>query len=53
MPAPRQAVLPRGSAAWSRRIRDPDRSVIEIDAYAGEEPETRGGGKSTGYEAHP
>ena len=34
-------------------IRDPDRNVIELDAYAGEEPETRGGGQSTGYEAHP
>ena len=35
-------------------IRDPDRNVIELDAYAGAEPETRGGGeRSTGYDAHP
>ena len=35
-------------------IRDPDRNVIELDAYAGAEPETRGGGEgSTGYDAHP
>ena len=34
-------------------IRDPDRNVIELDAYAAEEPETRrGGAGSTGYEAH-
>ena len=34
-------------------IRDPDRNVIELDAYAGEEPETRSDGQSAGYEAHP
>ena len=35
-------------------IRDLDRNVIELDAYVGEEPETRsGGGDSTGYHAHP
>ena len=34
-------------------IRDPDRNVIELDAYAADEPETRGGVGSTGYEAHP
>ena len=35
-------------------VRDPDRNVIELDACAGDEPETRGGdGKSAGYEAHP
>ena len=34
-------------------IRDPDRNVIELDAYAAEEPETRGGVGSAGYDAHP
>ena len=34
-------------------IRDPDRNVIELDAYAADEPETRGRAGSTGYEAHP
>ena len=35
-------------------IRDPDRNVIELDAYTGAEPEARGGSEgSTGYEAHP
>ncbi len=35
-------------------IRDPDRNVIELDAYAGDEPETRGGnGEHTGYQGHP
>ena len=35
-------------------IRDPDRNVIELDAYAGEEPETRRADDgSTGYQAHP
>ena len=35
-------------------VRDPDRNVIELDAYAGAEPETRGGGRGTpGYEQHP
>ena len=34
-------------------IRDPDRNIIELDAYAADEPETRGGVGSTGYEAHP
>ena len=35
-------------------IRDPDRNVIELDAYAGEEPEARGGDNGpTGYRAHP
>ena len=35
-------------------IRDPDRNVIELDAYAGEEPETRSGEDgSAGYRAHP
>lgn len=36
-------------------IRDPDRNVIELDAYAGAEPETRSqnGGKNVkGYEGH-
>ena len=34
-------------------IRDPDRNVIELDAYAGEEPETRSaGGGPAGYQAH-
>ena len=30
-------------------VRDPDRTVLEFDAYAGEEPETR----SAGFLAHP
>ena len=35
-------------------IRDPDRNVIEFDAYAGEEPETRSGeDRPAGYQAHP
>ena len=34
-------------------IRDPDRNVIELDAYAGVEPETRVGGENSGYERHP
>ena len=34
-------------------IRYPDRNVIELDTYAGEEPETRSGGQSAGYDAHP
>ena len=35
-------------------IRDPDRNVIELDAYSGEEPETRAAGDGpTGYRAHP
>ena len=34
-------------------IRDPDRNVIECDAYAGEEPETRSSRQSAGYAAHP
>ena len=35
-------------------IRDPDRNVIELDAYARGEPETRSGSAgSTGYQAHP
>ena len=34
-------------------IRDPDRNVIELDAYAGAEPEARGGGEASGYERHP
>ena len=35
-------------------IRDPDRNVIELDAYEGEEPETRGGsGEADGYQDHP
>jgi len=35
-------------------IRDPDRNVIELDAYAGEEPEARSGdGGPAGYRAHP
>lgn len=35
-------------------IRDPDRNVIELDAYAGEEPETRTGSDGGGgYDAHP
>ena len=34
-------------------IRDPDRNVIELDAYAGEEPETRSAsGDPAGYQAH-
>ena len=34
-------------------IRDPDRNVIELDAYAGAEPEARGGDEDSGYERHP
>ena len=35
-------------------IRDPDRNVIELDAYAGQEPETRAGEpEDAGYRAHP
>ena len=35
-------------------IRDPDRNVIELDAYAGDEPETRAGSDAgSGYGAHP
>ena len=34
-------------------VRDPDRNVIELDAYAADEPETRGGAGSSGYQAHP
>ena len=35
-------------------IRDRDRNVIELDAYAGDELETRGGDdEHTGYQAHP
>ncbi len=36
-------------------IRDPDRNVIELDAYEGEEPATRTGDASDieGYEDHP
>ena len=36
-------------------IRDPDRNVIELDAYEGEEPATRSGDAADfeGYEAHP
>ena len=35
-------------------IRDPDRNVIELDAYAGDEPETRASDDgSTGYKDHP
>ena len=34
-------------------IRDPDRNVIELDAYSADEPETRGGAGSSGYQAHP
>ena len=35
-------------------IRDPDRNVIELDAYAGDEPETRAGEpEDAGYRAHP
>ena len=37
-------------------IRDPDRNVIELDAYAGEEPLTRarpGADAIEGYKAHP
>ena len=34
-------------------IRDPDRNVIELDAYAGDEPDTRSGGEGAGYGAHP
>ena len=35
-------------------IRDPDRNVIELDAYAGEEPETRSDDTGpAGYRAHP
>ena len=34
-------------------IRDPDRNVIELDAYEGAEPETRGGdGGTSGYDQH-
>ena len=36
-------------------IRDPDRNVIELDAYEGEEPATRTGDAADfeGYKAHP
>lgn len=35
-------------------IRDPDRNVMELDAYAGYEPETRAGEpEDAGYRAHP
>ena len=35
-------------------IRDPDCNVIELDAYAGDEPETRAGEpEDAGYRAHP
>ncbi len=36
-------------------IRDPDRNVIELDAYEGEEPATRTGDAADfeGYEKHP
>ena len=35
-------------------IRDPDRNVIELDAYAGDEPETRAGEpQEPGHGAHP
>ena len=35
-------------------IRDPDRNVIELDAYAGDEPETRADPpEDPGYGAHP
>ena len=35
-------------------IRDPDRNVIELDAYAGDEPETREETPDdAGYRAHP
>ena len=35
-------------------IRDPDRNVIELDAYAEEEPETRANpAEDAGYRAHP
>ena len=35
-------------------IRDPDRNVIELDAYTGAEPEARGrSGGAAGYQAHP
>jgi lactoylglutathione lyase len=33
-------------------IRDPDRNVIELDAYVGDEPETRGA-EPSGYNHHP
>lgn len=36
-------------------IRDPDRNVIELDEYAGDEPEARADPKSdfSGYSSHP
>ncbi|MGI9234440.1 MAG: VOC family protein [Woeseiaceae bacterium] len=37
-------------------IRDPDRNVIELDGYAGDEPDTRqhdGGKDFDGYDEHP
>jgi catechol 2,3-dioxygenase-like lactoylglutathione lyase family enzyme len=36
-------------------FRDPDRNVIELDEYAGEEPETRADPESdfSGYSSHP
>lgn len=34
-------------------IRDPDRNVIELDAYPGEEPATRDDSADSGWEAHP
>ncbi len=35
-------------------IRDPDRNVIELDAYAGDEPDTRRDASNfSGYDEHP
>lgn len=34
-------------------FRDPDRNVIELDAYPGEEPATRDDSADGGWEAHP
>ena len=34
-------------------ISDPDLNVIELDAYIGAEPQTRGGEGGDGYQAHP
>ncbi len=34
-------------------IRDPDRNVIELDAYPGEEPATRDDAADSAWQAHP
>lgn len=34
-------------------IRDPDRNVVELDAYEGDQPGTRSGDGRVGYDQHP